>query len=90
MSVLEAGASSALPWRGLFYGRPGWQKVRAMIEAIVGEEVLVLMAAELAFHLGVTARQPLNNMPYFRISRLGDNTAMSKRGGSRTATSSNW
>jgi hypothetical protein len=46
----------------------------------VGEDVLVPMAAELAFHLGVTARQPLNNMPYFRISRIGDNTAMSKRG----------
>lgn len=45
----------------------------------VGEDVLVPMAAELAFHLGVTARQPLNNMPYFRISRIGDDTAMSKR-----------
>ena len=46
----------------------------------MGEDVLVPMAAELAFHYGVTSRQPLNNMPYFRISKLGDNTAMSKRG----------
>lgn len=36
--------------------------------------VLVPVAAELGFSLGVTGREPLNNQPYFRIGRLGDDT----------------
>jgi hypothetical protein len=36
--------------------------------------VLVPLAAELGFSLGVTGREPLNNQPYFRMTRLGDNT----------------
>ena len=37
-------------------------------------QVLVRAAAELGFNLGVTGREPLNNQPYFRMTRLGDNT----------------
>jgi hypothetical protein len=36
--------------------------------------VLVPAAAELGISLGVTGREPLNNQPYFRMTRLGDNT----------------
>ncbi len=36
--------------------------------------VLVPLAAELGFSIGVTGREPLNNMPYFRIAWLGDGT----------------
>jgi hypothetical protein len=36
--------------------------------------VLVPLAAELGFSLGVTGREPLNNQPYFRMTHLGDNT----------------
>jgi hypothetical protein len=34
--------------------------------------VLVPLSAELAFSLGVSGREPLNNQPYFRMNRLGD------------------
>src|SRR5690606_17545411 len=34
--------------------------------------VLVPLAAELGIHLGVTGREPLNNQPYFRMTRFGD------------------
>jgi hypothetical protein len=46
------------------------------------ERVLVPLAAELGIHLGVTGRQPLNNQPYFRINRLGDDTSV-RRGGAK-------
>ncbi len=36
--------------------------------------VLVPLAAELGISLGVTGREPLNNQPYFRMTRLGDDT----------------
>lgn len=36
--------------------------------------VLVPVAAEIGISLGVTGREPLNNQPYFRMTRLGDNT----------------
>jgi hypothetical protein len=36
--------------------------------------VLVPLAAELGINLGVTGREPLNNQPYFRMTRLGDDT----------------
>jgi hypothetical protein len=45
---------------------------------------LVPLAAELGIHLGVTGRQPLNNQPYFRINRLGDNTSV-RKGGAKAA-----
>jgi len=35
---------------------------------------LVPLAAELGFSLGVTGREPLNNQPYFRMTRLDDGT----------------
>lgn len=36
--------------------------------------VVVPLAAELGISIGVTGREPLNNQPYFRIKRLGDDT----------------
>ncbi|MBW7057516.1 restriction endonuclease, SacI family [Paracoccus bogoriensis] len=36
--------------------------------------VIVPLAAELGFSIGVTGREPLNNQPYFRMTRLGDDT----------------
>lgn len=36
--------------------------------------VLVPLAAELFFSIGVTGREPLNNQPYFRMTRLDDGT----------------
>ena len=36
--------------------------------------VLVPIAAELGINIGVTGREPLNNQPYFRMTRLGDGT----------------
>lgn len=36
--------------------------------------VLVPLAAELGINIGVTGREPLNNQPYFRMTRLGDDT----------------
>jgi hypothetical protein len=40
----------------------------------LSENVLVPLSAELGFNIGVTGRQPLNNMPYFRMTRLDDGT----------------
>lgn len=48
------------------------------------EQVLVPLAAEIGIHLGVTGRQPLNNQPYFRINRLGDDTSV-RKGGAKAA-----
>ena len=45
--------------------------------------VLVPLAAELGISLGVTGREPLNNQPYFRMTRLGDATPV--HGGGRAA-----
>lgn len=42
--------------------------------------VLVPIAADLAFSIGVTGREPLNNQPYFRMTRLGDDTPVHPRG----------
>lgn len=36
--------------------------------------VLVPLAADLGINIGVTGREPLNNQPYFRMTRLGDDT----------------
>jgi SacI restriction endonuclease len=36
--------------------------------------VLVPLAAKLGINLGVTGREPLNNQPYFRMTRLDDGT----------------
>lgn len=36
--------------------------------------VLVPLAAELGINIGVSGREPLNNQPYFRMTRLGDGT----------------
>lgn len=40
----------------------------------LSEKVLVPLAAELGINIGVTGRQPLNNQPYFRMTRLDDGT----------------
>ena len=45
--------------------------------------VLVPLAAELGVSLGVTGREPLNNQPYFRMTRLDDGTPV--HGGGRAA-----
>lgn len=45
--------------------------------------VLVPLSAELGFSIGVTGREPLNNQPYFRMTRLGDDTPI--HAGSRAA-----
>ena len=42
--------------------------------------VLVPLSAELLFSLGVTGREPLNNQPYFRMTRLDDGTPISAGG----------
>jgi hypothetical protein len=42
--------------------------------------VLVPMAAELGINIGVTGREPLNNQPYFRMTRLGDDTPIHQGG----------
>ncbi|WP_082036790.1 restriction endonuclease, SacI family [Pseudomonas rhodesiae] len=39
--------------------------------------VLVPLSAEMGFHIGVTGREPLNNQPYFRMTKLGDGTPIS-------------
>ena len=49
----------------------------------LSEKVLVPLAAELEINLGVTSRQPLNNQPYFRMTRLDDGTPV--HGGGRAA-----
>jgi hypothetical protein len=45
--------------------------------------VLVPLAAEFGISLGVTGREPLNNQPYFRMTRLDDGTPV--HGGGRAA-----
>ena len=47
---------------------------KAFSARILCHSVLVPLAAELAIDIGVTGREPLNNQPYFRITRLGDDT----------------
>lgn len=42
--------------------------------------VLVPLSAELGFSLGVTGREPLNNQPYFRMTRLDDGTPVHPAG----------
>ena len=42
--------------------------------------VLVPLAAELGINIGVTGREPLNNQPYFRMTRLGDDTPVHQGG----------
>jgi hypothetical protein len=42
--------------------------------------VLVPLAAELGFNIGVTGREPLNNKPYLRMTRLGDDTPVHQGG----------
>lgn len=41
--------------------------------------VLVPLARELDINIGVTGREPLNNQPYFRMTRLGDDTPIHRR-----------
>jgi hypothetical protein len=36
--------------------------------------IVVPLSAELGFSLGVSGREPLNNQPYFRMTKLGDDT----------------
>lgn len=41
--------------------------------------VLVPLAVELGIDIGATGREPLNNQPYFRMTRLGDGTPVHER-----------
>jgi hypothetical protein len=50
-------------------GAPGAYSARTLCHS-----VLVPGAGRYKFSLGVTGREPLNNMPYFRMERLGDAT----------------
>lgn len=47
---------------------------RAYSARTLCHSVLVPLAAELGFSIGVTGREPLNNQPYFRMTHLGDGT----------------
>lgn len=46
----------------------------------LAHNVLVPLSAELGFSLGVTGREPLNNQPYFRMTRLDDGTPVHPAG----------
>ena len=41
---------------------------------VLAHRVLVPLSAELGISLGVSGREPLNNQPYFRMTRLDDGT----------------
>lgn len=47
---------------------------RAFSARSLCHRVIVPLAAELGFSIGVTGREPLNNQPYFRMTRLDDGT----------------
>jgi len=47
---------------------------RAYSARTLCHSVLVPLAADIGFNIGVTGREPLNNQPYFRMTRLGDGT----------------
>lgn len=47
---------------------------RAYSARTLCHSVIVPLSAELGFSIGVTGREPLNNQPYFRMTRLGDGT----------------
>ena len=47
---------------------------RAYSARTLSETVIVPWSARLQFSIGVTGKQPLNNMPYFRMTYLGDGT----------------
>lgn len=50
-------------------GNPKAYSARALCHT-----VLVPLSAELGINIGVTGREPLNNQPYFRMTKLGDET----------------
>lgn len=53
---------------------------RAYSARTLCHSVLVPMAAEFGLNIGVTGREPLNNQPYFRMSKLGDDTPIHQGG----------
>lgn len=53
---------------------------RAYSARTLCHEVVVPLAAEIGFSIGVTGREPLNNQPYFRMERLDDGTPVSGAG----------
>lgn len=52
---------------------------RAYSARTLSEDVLVPWSATLALSIGATGRQPLNNQPYFRMTRLDDGTPLQRR-----------
>ena len=55
-------------------GNPGAYSARSLCH-----QVVVPLAVDLGVSLGVTGREPLNNQPYFRIARLGDDTPVHQK-----------
>ena len=63
----------------------GWPRAVALPRAPGSSDslchtVLVPLSADLGFSMGVTGREPLNNQPYFRMRKLGDDTPVRERG----------
>ena len=52
---------------------------RAFSARTLCHSVLVPLSADLAIDIGVTGREPLNNQPYFRMTRLNDGTPVHQR-----------
>lgn len=55
-------------------GNPNAFSARSLCHGVV-----VPLAAELGINIGVNGREPLNNQPYFRMTRLGDGTPVHSR-----------
>lgn len=66
VDVLSVKAKSPIPGQAPPAG--------AYSARVLAEKVLVPVSVELGIDLGVSGRQPLNNQPYFRMIRIGDNT----------------
>jgi len=55
-------------------GNPNAYSARSLCHGVI-----VPLAAELGVNIGVNGREPLNNQPYFRMTRLGDGTPVHTR-----------
>ncbi|MFI0472021.1 restriction endonuclease, SacI family [Halomonas sp. HMF6819] len=77
-------AKSLNPEVDLFAFKPQHEKNRGNPKAIslrpLAHAVLVPVSAEFGFSIGATGREPLNNQPYFRMGRLGDDTPIHSNG----------
>lgn len=73
---VELLAKATNPLVDLFYIKPNHAKdnPNSYSARSLCHSVLVPLSAELGVNIGVTGREPLNNMPYFRMKYLGDGT----------------